>query len=403
VCISRQGQLVVLDPKDREIERHSVPIGAEVLVKEEEKVKKGKKMIQWDTHYTPIIAEVGGTVRYEDIVEGKTLRIERDVVHKTSRKVIMEHEGDMHPQVLVEGDDGNILALYPIPEKAILEVEPGAKMRPGARIARTLREIRRTQDITGGLPRVTELFEARKPKSPAVMSEINGVIAEIERKRGRTIIRVRDPETNYEVDHVVPAGKHMRVNRADIVKVGEALVDGPLVLQDVLRISGEEALHHYMLQETQNVYRAQDVSIDDKHFEIIIAQMTRRVRVKSSGDTDLLPGRLMDKFEFRAANEKVQAKKGEPAVAEPVLLGITKAALRSDSFISAASFQNTTRVLTQAALTGKVDLLQGLKENVILGHLIPSGTGFHEFYNAEVKRLAAAAPLKELEAPAETS
>jgi len=387
VCISRQGQMLIVDRKDREIEQHSVPIGAEVLVEDGARIRKGQKLVQWDTHYTPIIAEVSGLARYEDVVEGKTLRIERDAVHKTSRKVIMEHEGDMHPQILIEGDDGDILALYPIPEKAILEVEPGQKIGAGARIARTLREIRRTQDITGGLPRVTELFEARKPKSPAVMSEINGIVADIERKRGRTVISVRDPETGYQAEHIVPAGKHMRVNRGDSVKAGEALVDGPLVLQDILRISGEESLHHYMLQEIQNVYRTQEVTIDDKHFEIIISQMTRRVRIKSSGDTDLLPGRLIDKFEFRMANEKILAQGGEAAVVEPVLLGITKAALRSESFISAASFQNTTRVLTEAALAGKVDKLVGLKENVILGHLIPSGTGFRQLTRSQVARL----------------
>jgi len=388
VSISRQGELVVVDAKDREIERHAVPLGAEVLVQEGEKVRKGTKLLEWDVHYTPILAEVDGIVRYEDIVEGKTLRIERDAAHRTSRKVIMEHEGDMHPQVLIEGEGGEILALYPIPEKAILEVEPGQKITAGTRLARTLREVRRTQDITGGLPRVTELFEARRPKNPAVMSEINGIVTDIERRRGRTVIKVRDPETGYSSDHVVPAGRHLRANRGDTVRAGEALVEGPLVLQDILRISGEEALHQYMLQEIQNVYRAQDVTIDDKHFEIIIAQMTRRVRVTSSGDTELLPGRLIDKFEFRRINEEVMASGGEPATAEPVLLGITKAALRSDSFISAASFQNTTRVLTEAALAGRVDRLEGLKENVILGHLIPSGTGFRQLARAELEQVA---------------
>jgi len=201
----------------------------------------------------------------------------------------------------------------------------------------------------------------------------------------------------------VPAGKHLRVNRGDKVTAGQPLVDGPLVLDDILRISGEEALHNYMLQEIQNVYRTQDATIDDKHFEIIIAQMTRRVKVNESGDTHFLPDELVDKFGFRRINQEVIEQGGEPAQAEPVLLGITKAALSSDSFISAASFQNTTRVLTQAALAGKVDTLKGLKENVILGHLIPSGTGFPEFYQSQVRRLAPSAPLRELEAPAETS
>jgi len=387
ISISRQGEIAVLDRKGREIERHNIPLGAQILVKEGDKVRKGQKLVQWDVHYTPILVELDGIVRYEDIEDGKTLKIERDTIHGTSRKVIMEHEGDMHPQVLIESSEGEILALYPIPEKAILEVDEGQEVVAGTRLARTLREIRRTQDITGGLPRVTELFEARVPKSPAVMSEIDGIVTDIERKRGRTVITVRDPDTGYESDHAVPAGKHMRVNRGDEVEAGEALVDGPLVLQDILRINGEESLHQYMVQEIQNVYRAQDVSIDDKHFEIVIGQMTRRVSVKTSGDGDLLPGRLIDKFAFRRANEEIVAQGGEPATADPMLLGITKAALRSDSFISAASFQNTTRVLTEAALAGKVDVLAGLKENVILGHLIPSGTGFRELVNAQVEQI----------------
>jgi DNA-directed RNA polymerase subunit beta' len=315
----------------------------------------------------------------------------------------MEHKGDMHPQILIEGAEGNILSLYPLPEKAIVEVEAGQKITAGTRLARTLREVQRTQDITGGLPRVTELFEARKPKDPAVISEIDGMVTDIERKRGRTVIKVEDPDTGYQSEHVVPAGKHLRVNRGDSVVAGQALVDGPLVLDDILRISGEEALHQYMLQEIQNVYRTQDATIDDKHFEVIISQMTRRVRVTEPGDTHFLPDELVDKFVFRNANREVLEQNGEPAQAEPVLLGITKAALSSDSFISAASFQNTTRVLTQAALAGKTDALAGLKENVILGHLIPSGTGFPTFYNSEVRRLTAIEPFKELEAPAETS
>jgi len=402
LSISRHGELVVADEKERELDRHSVPIGAEVLVEEGQKVKKGDRLAQWDTHFTPILAEVSGTVRYDDIVEGKTLRIERDEAHGTSRKVIMEHKGDMHPQILIEGPKGGIISLHPLPEKAIIEVEDGQQITAGTRLARTLREVQRTQDITGGLPRVTELFEARTPKNPAVISEIDGVVTDIERRRGRTIIRVEDPETGLSSEHAVPVGKHLRVNRGDTVIAGQPLVDGPLVLEDILRISGEEALHNYMLQEIQNVYRTQDATIDDKHFEIIISQMTRRVKVTDPGDTNFLPEALVDKFEFREANQKVIERGGEPARAEPVLLGITKAALLSDSFISAASFQNTTRVLTQAAMAGRVDTLEGLKENVILGHLVPSGTGFPEFQRASVKRLEPAAPVDELEAPAET-
>jgi DNA-directed RNA polymerase subunit beta' len=399
VSISRHGQLIVTDEKGRELERHNVPLGAEVSVAEGGHVKQGQKLVEWDAHFTPILAEVSGRIRYEDMVEGKTVKIERDA-HGTSRKVVMEHKGDMHPQILIEGKDGNILSLYPLPEKAIVEVENGQQVTAGTRLARTLREVQRTQDITGGLPRVTELFEARTPKDPAVMSEIDGVVTDIERRRGRTIIKVEDPDTGYHSEHTVPAGKHMRVNRGDRVAAGQALVDGPLVLDDMLRISGEEALHNYMLQEIQNVYRTQDATIDDKHFEIIISQMTRRVKVKEPGDTKLLPEQLVDKFEFRDGNQRIITQAGQPATAESVIMGITKAALSSESFISAASFQNTTRVLTRAALAGAVDRLAGLKENVILGHLIPSGTGFKLFYNAELKRLEAPAQPKELEEPA---
>jgi DNA-directed RNA polymerase subunit beta' len=402
VSISRHGDIVIADSKGRELERHRVPLGAQVLLSDGQAVKADELLAQWDTHMTPILAEVSGKVRYEDIVEGKTLRLERDQAHGTTRKVIMEHKGDMHPQVLIEGPDGNIVSLYPLPEKALVEVDDGQAIKAGTRLARTLREVQRTQDITGGLPRVTELFEARKPKDPAVMSEIDGVVTDIERKRGRTVIKVEDPDTGYASEHTVPAGKHLRVNRGDHVTAGQALVDGPLVLDDILRICGEEELHNYMLQEIQNVYRAQDSTIDDKHFETIIAQMTRRVRVTDPGDTDLLPEQVLDKFDFRGTNRQVIEKGGRPANSEPVVMGITKAALSSESFISAASFQNTTRVLTRAAMAGAVDHLEGLKENVILGHLIPSGTGMSVYLGAELKRLEPAPFAGALEEPAST-
>ncbi|MCD6417000.1 MAG: DNA-directed RNA polymerase subunit beta' [Planctomycetes bacterium] len=380
ISISRRGDIVVVDKKGRDLERHTVPLGAEVFLKEGDHVSGGERLVGWDTHYTPILAEVDGKVRYEDIVQGKTLRIEKDVIHGTTRKVIMEHKGDMHPQILIEvRGGGDILGLYPLPEKAFLEVEDGQQIKAGARLARTLREVQRTQDITGGLPRVTELFEARTPKNPAVMSEIEGVVTEIERKRGRTVIKVEDLETGYSSEHVVPGGKHLRVKRGDHVNAGAPLVDGPLVLDDIMRIRGEEELHDYILQEIQNVYRAQNATIDDKHFEVLIREMTRRVKITDPGDTEFLPDMVVDKFAFRDSNEKVIQQGGEPASSVPLVMGITKGALASDSFVSAASFQNTTRVLTRAALQGAVDPLNGLKENVIIGRLIPSGTGFPKY------------------------
>ncbi len=397
ITISREGEIVLYDEKNRDAERHNIPKGAEITVEENEVVKKGELLAQWDVHFTPVISEVDGKVHYEDIIEGKTLRIERDVAHGTTRKVIMEHEGDVHPQILIEGEDGDIKSLEPIPEKAIVEVEEGQTIAAGTRLARCLREVRGTQDITGGLPRVNELFEARKPRNPALMSEIDGEVTEIDRRRGRTVITIVDPQTGYESTHEVPVGKHMRVNKGDLVEAGEPLVEGPLVLQDILRISGQEALHSYMLDEIQTVYRSQNVTIDDKHIEVLISQMARHMKVRSAGDTELIPGMFVDKFQLIQVNRKAEEQGGEPATAEPMLLGITKAALRSDSFISAASFQNTTRVLTQSALASKQDKLTGLKENVILGHLVPAGTGFPEYVKSGYEQVSAPDPLKQLE------
>jgi len=242
-------------------------------------------------------------------------------------------------------------------------------------LAKTPREISRTQDITGGLPRVTEIFEARKPKAPSVISEIDGIVELGDKRRGKRTILVRG-EGDVEKAHLVPHGKHLLVHRGDHVRAGDPLVEGPLVLEDILRICGEEEVKQYMLREVQNVYRSQSVPLDDKHIEIIITQMMRKVLVIDPGDTELLPGRILDKFRFRRCNEAVTGQGGKPASAAPMLMGITKASLQSESFISAASFQETTKVLTEAALAGKSDQLIGLKENVILGHLVPAGTGF---------------------------
>ncbi|MFM9196639.1 MAG: DNA-directed RNA polymerase subunit beta', partial [Planctomycetia bacterium] len=334
-------------------------------------------------------------------------------------------KGVYHPQVVLEDDDGKILDFYYLPEKAYIEVSPGEKVAAGHVLAKTPREASGTQDITGGLPRVTEIFEARKPKDPAIMAEIDGKVELLgEKRRGKRTIVVRN-ESGVEREHLVMHGKHLRVHAGDIVKAGEALVDGPLVPHDILRISGEEEVQRYLVREIQNVYRSQRVDIDDKHIEIIVSQMLRKVKIETVGDTDLLPGSVLDKFEFKQANEKIanglritdtgdsefavgsvvpkdvlaqansqiealggtpaKGVKPKPATASTQLLGITKASVQSSSFISAASFQETTKVLTEAALAGKVDNLVGLKENVILGHLIPAGTGFNTFQSAEVR------------------
>ena len=335
---------------------------------------------------------MSGTVRFEDIVENKTMREEVDPASKVRRKVIIEHKGDLHPQIVVQDRSGNIAGAYPIPEKAFLEVEEGQTISAGTLLAKTPREITRTQDITGGLPRVTELFEARKPKDPAVMCEIEGTVEIGETKRGKMSIIVRN-ESGMEREHLVPRGRHLRVHRGARVRVGEPLTEGPLVPDDILRINGDEELQQYLLREIQNVYRSQNVRINDKHIELIISQMMRKIRIDDPGDTKFLPGSMVDKFSFRGENQKVEATHGKPATASPTLMGITKAALQSDSFVSAASFQETPKVLTEASLSGRSDELRGLKENVIVGRLIPAGTGFKGHLGCVVAKPELGGPL----------
>jgi len=424
IVLARQGEIIIIDPKDRELEKYSVPAGAVLMVKEDESVAVGQVLCQWDPHSVPILAEIGGRIRFEDLVEGRSVKSEKDAAGHIRRTVI-EHKGDLHPQIIIEDSTGKILDYYYIPERANLEVKEGDQISAGAILAKQPREAAGTQDITGGLPRVTELFEARKPKDPAIIAEIDGEVEHVaERKRGKRVIVVHGAD-GTDVEHVIPHGKHVLVHSGDLVKAGDALVRGPLVPHDILRVSGEEAVSQYLLHEIQNVYRAQRVGIDDKHIELVVSQMLRKVRVDDVGDTELLPGVVIDKWEFRRINRELQESvrvtdpgdtefqigdvvpmetieevneqiesdggspikftKPRPASASTQLLGITKAAVSSESFISAASFQETTKVLTEAALAGKSDHLVGLKENVILGHLIPAGTGFKSHQSAEVR------------------
>ncbi|MEZ6065649.1 MAG: DNA-directed RNA polymerase subunit beta' [Planctomycetaceae bacterium] len=425
VSLGRNGEIVIIDPKERELERYEIPNGAVLMVEENSAVKEGQILCQWDPHAIPILSEVGGRVRFEDLVEGRTMRSETDASGNVRRTVI-EHKGDLHPQVVIEDSTGKILDYYYVPERASVEVEEGEQIVAGAIVAKTPREASGTQDITGGLPRVTELFEARKPKDPAVIAEIDGVVEILqEKKRGKRVLIVRTPDGSVEREHIIPHGRALLVHTDDHVRTGDALVAGPLVPHDILKVSGEEAVQQYLLHEIQNVYRAQRVEIDDKHIELVVSQMLRKIRIDDVGDTDLLPGVIIDKREFRAVNAKLRESvritdvgdseyqvgdvvpkeqleevnaeieasggrpakgtKPKPATGSTQLLGITKAAVQSESFISAASFQETTKVLTEAALAGKTDGLKGLKENVILGHLIPAGTGFQLHQDAEVR------------------
>ncbi|MEM6330020.1 MAG: DNA-directed RNA polymerase subunit beta', partial [Planctomycetota bacterium] len=425
VVLGRNGEIAICDDRGREIEKYEAPTGATVKFSEGDTVKAGAVLCEWDPHSIPILAETGGKIRFEDLVEGVTMRSEKEASGHT-RFVIMEHKGDLHPQVVVEDPkDGKVLDFYYMPEKAHLEVKEGQKIKPGAIIGKTPREAAGTQDITGGLPRVTEIFEARKPKDPAVIAEIDGTVEIMaEKKRGKRSIIVRS-ESGIEREHLVTHNKHLRVHSGDVVKAGDSLVDGPLVPHDILRVSGEEAVQQYLTREIQNVYRSQRVEINDKHIEIIVSQMLRKVKIESPGDTNLLPGSVVDKYDFRRANDAVgkcvkitdkgdsdfaidaivpktvleqtnaqieslggelaKGSKPKKATASTQLLGITKASVQSSSFISAASFQETTKVLTEAALAGRTDNLVGLKENVILGHLIPAGTGFRSIQDAEVR------------------
>jgi DNA-directed RNA polymerase subunit beta' len=438
VALKRNGEIAILNPRGLEMEKYKVPYGATVLVTDGEKVKPRQQLVMWDPHITPILAEKGGTVRYEDIEEGETARLEEERKGAGSsgeaKLVVIEHKGERHPRITIEGADGKILDFHYLPAKARIEVPNNQKVAAGQLIARQPKESAGTMDITGGLPRVTEIFEARKPKDPAVLAEISGTIEiRSEKRRGKMTIIVRS-ETGMEREHHVPQDKELQVHAGDFVDAGDPLIRGPIIPHDILRIKGEEALYQYLLTEVQNVYRSQGVKINDKHIEIILNQMLRKVKVEDPGDSKFLPGEVLDKFRFRFGNDAVQSsvkvadvggtsykegevvnraefkeaneaaeaagkdpaktKKTKPARGKTLLLGITKASLQSESFISAASFQETTKVLTEAALAGAIDTLVGLKENVILGHLIPAGTAFNPHLNLKIKHLAPPLPVE---------
>ena len=372
------------------VEEIAIPLGSilhplpqtEAIIEDNSVLDAKIKMVvaaEWDPHNRPIFSEEEGYVRYDDIIPDVTMRQE------AKGKVIMEHKGEKHPSIVIQDKDGNAISIYALPEKAHIEVEDGAHVSPGSLLAKTPREVTGTQDITGGLPRVTEILEARRPKNPSVISEIDGEVFLGDKRRGKRTIIVHNKESDTKKEHMVPHGKELRVRTGDHVKAGDALVDGPKVPHDILRCCGPAPLQEYLLDEIQSVYRSQNVRIDDKHIEIIIAQMMRKIKVDKPGDTGFLPGSVIDKFIFHQVNEQMRNEGKKTATFKPLLLGITKASLQSESFISAASFQETTKVLTEAALAGKRDNLLGLKENVILGHMVPAGTGFKHHCQSRVE------------------
>jgi DNA-directed RNA polymerase subunit beta' len=379
VVMSRNGKIAVIDDSGREREKYPLVHGAKIKVRNGESVSIGQRLVEWDPYSLLILTEFGGKTAFGDIQEGVTMREELDEVTGLSRKVIIDHPGATYrPRISIKDDAGKTTGRYILPVGAHIFVEKNQVMFAGDVLAKIPRETTKTKDITGGLPRVAELFEARKPKEHAIINEIDGTIEYGGYVKGMRKIIVRNDMGDAK-EYLIPKGKHLNVQEGDWVKAGEPLMDGSANPHDILDIKGPKELQKYLVDEVQEVYRLQGVTINDKHIEIIVRQMLRKVRVEEPGDSEFLPGTQVDKFVFADENDKVIAAGGRPAVAKPVLLGITRAALTTDSFISAASFQETTRVLTEAAINGKVDNLLGLKENVIVGRLIPAGTGLSEY------------------------
>jgi DNA-directed RNA polymerase subunit beta' len=387
VVLNRNGALSINDRDGRELERYIIPQGAFIAYKDGDDVNEGISFVRWDPYTAPILTEVGGQVKYEDLEEGKTLVDELNPVTKLTEHVVVEHKQEFHPQIVILDEKKDIMGIYPIPAGAHIMVKDGSSIEAGDMLAKIPRLSVKTRDITGGLPRVAELFEARRPKDPAVISEIDGFVEFGQTKKGQRVIVVKSP-TGMAREYVIPHGKHPNVYKGDKVMAGQQLTDGPVVLQDILRVCGDKVLQEYLVNEVQEVYRLQGVHINDKHIEVIIRQMLKKVKIEDPGDTEFLPMQQVDKVRFQKENAKMLKKGAKSAQATPLLLGITKASLTADSFISSASFQETTRILTDAAASGKSDDLLGLKENVIVGHLIPAGTGFASHRDADIFKLA---------------
>jgi DNA-directed RNA polymerase subunit beta' len=399
VVMNRNGEIHVLDEKGRGRGKYPVPYGAYIKVEDGSSVRgpkdqiKGDLIAEWDPFSIPILAEVDGTVKFGDIVEGKTMQEQLDEMTGLSRKIIVEFRGtDMRPRISLK-DSKNKTAKIPGKDTfarhflslgANIVVSEGDSVKAGDILAKIPRETTKTKDITGGLPRVAELFEARKPKDYAVISEIDGIVSFGKDSKGKRKVIVT-PSTDEEKEYLIPKGKHLSVQEGDRVLAGEALMDGVNNPHDLLTIKGEKALARYLVDQVQEVYRLQGVKINDKHSEVIVRQMLRRVMIKNPGDTTFIADEQVDRLRFAEENERVVETGGKPAEGEPLLMGITKASLTTQSFISAASFQETTRVLTEASIAGKTDYLLGLKENVIMGRLIPAGTGLPMYKKLGIK------------------
>jgi len=402
VVLNKNGAITIHDNAGGELERYTLAMGAVVLVEEGGTIKKGQHLAKWDPYSVPVLAEQEGIVGFHDFVENVSVKKEIDEATGLRGTVVLDNKENLHPQIIIRSAEGSdVLGFYSIPAGAHVMVKEKQKVLPGELIAKTPRKESKTRDITGGLPRVAELFEARQPKDAAEIAKIEGIVDFGPNQRGKRCLVIRDETTGDTEEHLIPMGKHIVVFKGDRVKKGQQLTEGPIVPQEILDVCGPQELQEYLVNEVQQVYRLQGVEINDKHIEIIVRQMLRKVRITNPGDTEFLWGEQVSKQRFIDVNEAAIAEGKRPAEATPALLGITKASLETDSFISAASFQDTTRVLTDAATLGRIDNLKGFKENVIMGHLVPGGTGFHMHKN--IKLVPLAEPIPEEELPAEES
>ena len=392
MVLGRSGQVSVVDEQGREREKYILPNGSKLVVVEGQTLKKGDLVAEWDPFNEPFVAEVDGLIKFTDLIEGKTYQEKVDeTTHISTQSIIEYRTTNFRPSISVCDNAGQVKnrpgatipAAYSLPVGALIMVRDGAEIQSGDILARKPRESSKTKDIVGGLPRVAELFEVRKPKNLAVVSEIDGIVSFAGESKGKRKIVVT-PEAGEAKEYLIPKGKHITVTDGDFVEAGEIITEGHPELDDILKTKGEKVLASYLVDEIQDVYRFQGVGIDDKHIEVIVRQMLRKVSVTDPGGTSFLVGEQVDKLEFRMENDKTMSEGRDPATAEPMVLGITQASLTTSSFISAASFQETTKVLTEASLKGKSDALRGLKENVIVGRLIPAGTGYREYVHSDI-------------------
>ena len=386
VALNKKGSIAIRDKDGLELESYNLVMGSAISIPDGESVKKGQVFVTWDPYNVPILTEKAGKIEFRDMIKGITVQSETDKETGKKGMVVTEHKEDLHPQiVVVDAKTAEVLASYSIPVGAHLSVKEGQSVKGGAQLARTPRKISKTGDITGGLPRIAELFEACRPKEACTIAKIDGEVSFGPNVRGKKKVIITDMDTGEHADHLVPMGKHIIVGEGDFLHRGDQITEGPVSPDDLLEACGAQALQEHLTNEVQRVYRLQGVEINDKHIEIVIRQMLRKVKITEPGDTEFLWGDQIDRTTFKKANDEVVANGGKAAESEPVLLGITKASLETESFISAASFQDTTRVLTDASTIGRVDYLNGFKENVIMGHLIPAGTGFHQHRDANIE------------------